>query len=215
MDELLVRYVEALIYQAVAENMVRAIGAHGRDEGRHRQRGSVIGELKLVYNKTRQAAITKNCRKSSPVRLRSAEAGVRSKQNLSIEGTKMADGKSFSVSAPWWTWSFRATRCPRFDALKLEGSELTLEVQQQLGDGVVRTIALGSSDGLRRGMPSRTPASRSRCPSAKRPWVASWTCWATRSTNAVRLARAKPSIHRRPAYDELSPSQNCWKPASR
>jgi len=39
-----------------------------------------------------------------------------------------------------------------YDALIMEGSELTLEVQQQLGDGVVRTIALGSSDGLRRGM---------------------------------------------------------------
>ena len=39
-----------------------------------------------------------------------------------------------------------------YDALTMEGSELTLEVQQQLGDGVVRTIALGSSDGLRRGM---------------------------------------------------------------
>jgi F-type H+-transporting ATPase subunit beta len=39
-----------------------------------------------------------------------------------------------------------------YDALKMEGSELTLEVQQQLGDGVVRTICLGSSDGLRRGM---------------------------------------------------------------
>jgi len=34
----------------------------------------------------------------------------------------------------------------------MTGTELTLEVQQQLGDGVVRTIALGSSDGLRRGM---------------------------------------------------------------
>jgi F-type H+-transporting ATPase subunit beta len=39
-----------------------------------------------------------------------------------------------------------------YDALKMDGSALTLEVQQQLGDGVVRTIALGSSDGLRRGM---------------------------------------------------------------
>src|SRR5690242_15268781 len=38
-----------------------------------------------------------------------------------------------------------------YDALKMEGSALTLEVQQQLGDGVVRTIALGTSDGLRRG----------------------------------------------------------------
>jgi F-type H+-transporting ATPase subunit beta len=47
-----------------------------------------------------------------------------------------------------------------FDALKLDASEdnglvesgLTLEVQQQLGDGVVRCIAMGSSDGVRRGM---------------------------------------------------------------
>jgi len=38
-----------------------------------------------------------------------------------------------------------------YDALKMDGSALTLEVQQQLGDGIVRTIALGSSDGLRRG----------------------------------------------------------------
>src|SRR3954469_14525012 len=39
-----------------------------------------------------------------------------------------------------------------YDALKMDEIGLTLEVQQQLGDGIVRTIALGSSDGLRRGM---------------------------------------------------------------
>ena len=39
-----------------------------------------------------------------------------------------------------------------YDALKLSDVATTLEVQQQLGDGVVRTIALGSTDGLRRGM---------------------------------------------------------------
>jgi len=39
-----------------------------------------------------------------------------------------------------------------YDALKVDGTELTLEVQQQLGDGVVRTIALGSSEGLKRGL---------------------------------------------------------------
>src|SRR5438046_2346126 len=48
---------------------------------------------------------------------------------------------------------FSRSEMPRiYDALKMEGTALTLEVQQQLGDGVVRTIALGSSDGLRRGM---------------------------------------------------------------
>mgnify|MGYP003490289356 FL=1 len=48
---------------------------------------------------------------------------------------------------------FARTEMPKiYDALKMDEIGLTLEVQQQLGDGIVRTIALGSSDGLRRGM---------------------------------------------------------------
>ena len=39
-----------------------------------------------------------------------------------------------------------------YDALEIDDSEIVLEVQQQIGDGVVRTIALGTTDGLRRGM---------------------------------------------------------------
>ena len=39
-----------------------------------------------------------------------------------------------------------------YDALKVDGTAITLEVQQQLGDGVVRAIALGSTDGLKRGL---------------------------------------------------------------
>ncbi len=39
-----------------------------------------------------------------------------------------------------------------YDALLLEGGETTLEVQQHLGDGVVRTIAMGSTEGLKRGL---------------------------------------------------------------
>ena len=59
-DELLVRYVEALVYQAVAENMAsehaaRMVAMKAATDNA----GNVIGELKLVYNKTRQAAITK------------------------------------------------------------------------------------------------------------------------------------------------------------
>ncbi len=40
-----------------------------------------------------------------------------------------------------------------YHALKVEDAGVTLEVQQQLGDGIVRTIAMGSTDGLRRGIP--------------------------------------------------------------
>ncbi len=39
-----------------------------------------------------------------------------------------------------------------YDALKVNSQDLTLEVQQQLGDGVVRTIAMGQTEGLKRGM---------------------------------------------------------------
>ena len=39
-----------------------------------------------------------------------------------------------------------------YDALSVDGTETTLEVQQQLGDGVVRTIAMGSTEGLKRGL---------------------------------------------------------------
>ena len=59
-DELLLRYVEAQVYQAVAENMAseqsaRMVAMKAATDNA----GSVIGELKLVYNKTRQAGITK------------------------------------------------------------------------------------------------------------------------------------------------------------
>ncbi|MBU3058919.1 MAG: F0F1 ATP synthase subunit beta, partial [Pseudomonas indica] len=39
-----------------------------------------------------------------------------------------------------------------YEALKVVGAETTLEVQQQLGDGVVRSIAMGSTEGLKRGL---------------------------------------------------------------
>ncbi len=59
-DDLLVRYAEALVYQAVAENMAsehaaRMVAMKAATDNA----GNVIAELKLIYNKTRQAAITK------------------------------------------------------------------------------------------------------------------------------------------------------------
>ena len=59
-DELLVRYVEALIYQAVAENVASEHSARRMAmKAASDNAASVIDDLKLVYNKTRQAAITK------------------------------------------------------------------------------------------------------------------------------------------------------------
>ena len=59
-DELLTRYIEALVYQAVSENMAseqsaRMVAMKAATDNA----GNLIAELKLIYNKTRQAAITK------------------------------------------------------------------------------------------------------------------------------------------------------------
>ena len=65
----------------------------------------------------------------------------------------MAQGKIVQCIGAVIDVEFPRDQMPHiYDALKMDGTELTLEVQQQLGDGIVRTIALGSSDGLRRGM---------------------------------------------------------------
>ena len=96
-----------------------------------------------------------------------------------------------------------------YDALKMEGSTLTLEVQQQLGDGVVRTIALGSSDGLRRGMtvtnthhPITVPVGQ-----ATLGRIMDVLGNPIDERGPVSQEHTAPIHRRAPTYDELSPSQ--------
>jgi F-type H+-transporting ATPase subunit beta len=97
-----------------------------------------------------------------------------------------------------------------FDALKMEGSELTLEVQQQLGDGIVRTIALGSSDGLRRGMMIQNTGKPIMVPVGKATLGRIMDVLGNPIDECGPVAHDQiASIHRAPpAYDELSPSQD-------
>ena len=65
----------------------------------------------------------------------------------------MSQGKVVQIIGPVVDVEFPRDSLPKvYDALKMEETDLTLEVQQQLGDGVVRSIAMGTTDGLRRGM---------------------------------------------------------------
>jgi len=65
----------------------------------------------------------------------------------------MSQGKVVQIIGAVVDVEFPRESVPKvYDALKIEGMPITLEVQQQLGDGVVRTIALGSTDGLKRGL---------------------------------------------------------------
>ncbi len=65
----------------------------------------------------------------------------------------MSSGKIVQIIGAVVDVEFPRENMPKvYDALNVEGVNLVLEVQQQLGDGVVRTIAMGSSDGLSRGL---------------------------------------------------------------
>ncbi|WP_431126938.1 F0F1 ATP synthase subunit beta [Variovorax paradoxus] len=123
----------------------------------------------------------------------------------------MAEGKIVQCIGAVVDVEFPRDQMPKvYDALKFEGGGLTLEVQQQLGDGVVRTIALGSSDGLRRGLIVTNTGAPITVPVGK----------ATLGRIMDVLGRPidergdvsqdlTASIHRKaPAYDELSPSQD-------
>jgi len=65
----------------------------------------------------------------------------------------MSQGKVVQIIGAVVDVEFPRDAVPKvYDALKVDGTAITLEVQQQLGDGVVRTIALGSTDGLKRNL---------------------------------------------------------------
>ncbi|MCC2680632.1 MAG: synthase beta subunit [Nitrosospira multiformis] len=95
-----------------------------------------------------------------------------------------------------------------YDALVLEGSELTLEVQQQLGDGIVRTIALGSSEGLRRGMMVTNTGDQIRVPVGTKTLGRIMDVLGTPIDEMGPIgAEQNRSIHQKaPAFDELSAS---------
>src|SRR5688572_31997349 len=72
------------------------------------------------------------------------------KQNAQAQGT---DGKIVQIIGSVIDVEFPREGIPKvYEALKLTEGGLTLEVQQQLGDGIVRCIAMGASEGLKRGL---------------------------------------------------------------
>ncbi|WP_290890483.1 F0F1 ATP synthase subunit beta [Arenimonas sp.] len=80
----------------------------------------------------------------------------------------MSQGKIVQIIGAVVDVEFPRADVPKvYDALKVDGTEITLEVQQQLGDGVVRTIALGSTDGLKRNLVARNTGAAISVPVGK------------------------------------------------
>ena len=104
-----------------------------------------------------------------------------------------------------------------YDALVVDDKGLTLEVQQQLGDGVVRAIAMGSSEGISRGLGVNNTAPQFQFLWEPKPWDALWMCWATRLTKKARSVKKSVwlfTASRQPMMSWPRPT-TCWKQASR
>src|SRR5690554_6402113 len=105
---------------------------------------------------------------------------------------------------------FPRTDVPKvYDALTVNGTETTLEVQQQLGDGVVRTIAMGSTEGLKRGLDVTNTNGPISVPVGKATLGRIMDVLGNPIDERGEVSQElTASIHRKaPAYDELSPSQ--------
>jgi F-type H+-transporting ATPase subunit beta len=127
-----------------------------------------------------------------------------------LEQKMKAQGKIVQVIGAVVDVEFPRDQMPKiYDALKMEGSALTLEVQQQLGDGIVRAIALGSSDGLRRGIMVYNTDASITVPVGKATLGRIMDVLGTPIDERGPVDQTQTaSIHRTaPTYDELSPSQ--------
>lgn len=123
---------------------------------------------------------------------------------------KVAEGKIVQCIGAVVDVQFAQEDMPQiYDALKMEGSDLTLEVQQQLGNGIARTIALGSSDGLRRGMQVYNTKAPITVPVGRPTLGRIMDVLGRPIDERGPVAHDQTAvIHRKaPAYDELSPSQ--------
>jgi F-type H+/Na+-transporting ATPase subunit beta len=121
----------------------------------------------------------------------------------------MSNGKIVQVIGAVVDVQFPREAMPRvFDALKMSSPDLTFEVQQQMGDGVVRTIAMGSTDGLRRGMEVLATGSPIQVPVGQATLGRIMNVLGAPIDEAGPIATdARMPIHRKPpAFDEQAAS---------
>src|SRR6478736_1056783 len=123
----------------------------------------------------------------------------------------MASGKIIQIIGPVIDVEFPRESIPQvYEALKLADVDLTLEVQQQLGDGVVRAIAMGASEGLKRGLAVNATGKPINVPVGKATLGRIMDVLGTPQDNRGEVAaEATLPIHRpAPAFDEQAGGQD-------
>ncbi|HOX70555.1 MAG TPA: F0F1 ATP synthase subunit beta, partial [Dokdonella sp.] len=123
----------------------------------------------------------------------------------------MSQGKVVQIIGAVVDVEFPRDAVPKvYDALTIDGMAITLEVQQQLGDGVVRTIALGSTDGLKRGLVANNTGDGIKVPVGKETLGRIMDVLGNPIDEAGPIGeKEKWVIHRQaPAYDDQSSSND-------
>ena len=121
----------------------------------------------------------------------------------------MSSGKIVQIIGAVIDVEFPRDAMPKiYDALTVDSIGLTIEVQQQLGDGVVRGIALGSSDGAKRGLDVANTGAAIQVPVGTKTLGRIMDVLGTPIDDAGDIGEeVRWGIHRKaPAYDELSPA---------
>ena len=121
----------------------------------------------------------------------------------------MSSGKIVQIIGPVTDVEFPRDDMPKvYEALTVDEAGLTLEVQQQLGDGVVRTIAMGTTDGLKRGMDVARTGAPISVPVGKATLGRIMDVLGNPIDEAGPIGEeVRASIHRKaPAYEDLSAS---------
>ena len=104
-----------------------------------------------------------------------------------------------------------------YDALVVPSNDLTLEVQQQLGDGVVRTIAMGSSEGVSRGLEVTNTNEPIMVPVGEETLGRIMDVLGNPIDERVRLARSRGwrFTETHPLMKNKRADETCWRPALR
>jgi F-type H+-transporting ATPase subunit beta len=121
----------------------------------------------------------------------------------------MEKGKITQIIGAVIDVEFPAGEIPKvYDALLVEATNLTLEVQQQLGDNTVRGIAMGSSEGLKRGLEVTNTGKAIQVPVGTKTLGRIMDVLGNPIDNAGEIGEeSRMSIHREaPSYEELSPA---------
>jgi len=131
-------------------------------------------------------------------------------EETSNMSTQVSTGKIVQIIGAVIDVQFPREQIPNvYEALKLEDVDLTLEVQQQLGDGVVRTIAMGVSEGLKRGLKVKATGAPISVPVGKATLGRIMdVLGAPQDEKGPVLAKEYLPIHRpAPSYDEQTGGQ--------